>query len=131
MRKETGLIGALLLTLAVSASAGPCSGTSAPSGGARPASGSIEGVSISPNPWRSDRHNAQALRFAAAVALDQISVFTASGRWVRTLHCRCGEPFADWDLRNDAGQSVKSGIYVYLMRDVYGRQRRGSVAVVR
>ncbi|MBI4375668.1 MAG: hypothetical protein HY549_04370 [Elusimicrobia bacterium] len=48
------------------------------------------------------------------------------GRWVRTIPAEDG-----WDLNNDAGQKVASGLYLYLGTDGLGRRARGVLAVIR
>ena len=42
-----------------------------------------------------------------------IKIFTVSGHWVKTLN-PAGNTIA-WDLTNDSGDKVASGIYVYLI----------------
>ncbi|MBI4348898.1 MAG: hypothetical protein HY553_18820 [Elusimicrobia bacterium] len=97
----------------------------------RPQATGLEGVKITPNPWRSDRNGGQGVRFGASVGLQWVMVFSASGKWIRTLYCRCNETEKDWDLTNERGQPVRSGFYIYLIRDIHGRQARGTLAVLR
>ncbi|MBI5201269.1 MAG: hypothetical protein HY925_06755 [Elusimicrobia bacterium] len=125
---KTLLLAALLFAQALPAAA-QCSRSAA--AGLRPSSGNLEGVKVRPNPWRSDKNSGQTLKFGSSVGLQWVMVFNASGKWVRTLYCRCQETEKEWDLTNDVGQPVKSGIYVYLIRDVTGRQSRGTLAVLR
>ena len=114
------------------ASAAPCGKPAGAGAGVKaPLAGEVGNVAVYPNPWRSDRNRNQSVTFQAGAPLQHLMVFTASGRWVRNLDCSCGFPTATWDLTNDAGEPVKSGFYIYVMRDVNGRQSRGSLAVVR
>lgn len=132
MRLNSLPLSLLLVAVAAGASAAqPCRGPAPRPSGNKPAAGTVEGLSITPNPWRSDRSGNPLITFKAATGLRYVMLFTTSGRWVRTLHCLCAELERRWDLLNDAGQPVKSGIYVYLIRDVDGRQSRGTLAVLR
>ncbi len=127
---KTLLIALLFAGLAASPAAAQCRGGA--SGGVRPqAMNDLEGLKIMPNPWRSDKNGGQTIRFGASVGLQWVMVFNVAGKWVRTLYCTCQETEKEWDLLNDVGQPVRSGIYVYLIRDIYGRQRRGTLAVLR
>ena len=38
---------------------------------------------------------------------------------------------ASWDLANDKGDKVASGIYVYLITDGQGNKAKGKVAVIK
>jgi hypothetical protein len=90
-------------------------------------SGSASAMSVYPNPWRADRHQAP-VHFKPAPANATLKIFSVSGHHVRTLHESAGE--ITWDLQNDSGQNVASGIYLYLMTSNDG-EKRGKLAVVR
>ncbi len=84
---------------------------------------------IFPNPWRADRALVPSIHFDAVASGSSVTLFTASARFVKTV--RAEGTSADWDLTNDAGQSVASGLYFYLLTDPDGRQVRGPVSVIR
>jgi flagellar hook assembly protein FlgD len=66
---------------------------------------------VAPNPTRDATILAYALPRAGNVSL---VVLDASGRAVRTLASGplpAGPHTARWDLRNDAGRTVRSGVY--------------------
>lgn len=120
---------AVLVSAAGAASSQPCRGRGTRPSDSKPASGTITDLAITPNPWRSDRNSAQLIKFSAPSGLSSVLIYTAAGKWVRTIDCSC--LLGNWDLLNDAGQPVKSGVYIYVARDAAGRQARGTLAILR
>jgi hypothetical protein len=66
-----------------------------------------------------------------------IRIFTASGELLRTLKAN---QFASpggltgdvaWDLRNDRGRGVVSGIYLYQVETADGRTRKGKFVIIK
>lgn len=126
------ILSVLLSSAPLGAAAQPCRGPGArPSDGAKPAGGPVQGLRITPNPWRSDRNANSGLTFSVPAGLNSVMLYTAAGKWLRTLHCVCAQVTTTWDLTNDQGQPVKSGLYIYVVRDVTGRQSRGTLAVLK
>jgi hypothetical protein len=82
-----------------------------------------------PNPWRADRGYAQQITFDQLAGNTTIKIFTVSGHLVRTLGT--SSSLTTWDLNNDSGDRVASGIYIYLVTDDQGQQARGKVVVIR
>ncbi|MFA5975840.1 MAG: fibronectin type III domain-containing protein [Elusimicrobiota bacterium] len=94
------------------------------------ASGILDGVRAYPNPWRSDRHAASSgVTFDRLPAGSQVKLFTLSGRWAATLNETNQQ--AVWNLTNDNGKQVASGIYIYLVTDPQGNTKRGKLVVIR
>jgi hypothetical protein len=58
-----------------------------------------------------------------------MKLFTMSGHKVAELSESGGA--ATWNLKNDSGEKVASGIYVYLITDGRGAKVRGKVGIVR
>ena len=86
-------------------------------------------VRVYPNPWRKDKHDGNPMTFSGLVAGTTIKIFTVSGHKVKEL--QTNGPSVPWDLTNDSGDKVASGIYVYLMTDGQGDKVRGKLAVVK
>jgi hypothetical protein len=84
---------------------------------------------VSPNPWRSDRHSGVPITFDQLPPGSTVKIFTLSGRWVRTLDAPDG--FANWDRKNDDGDLVASGIYLYVFTGPQGDTTRGKLAIIR
>jgi len=85
-------------------------------------------VRVHPNPWRANVHGGQVITFDELPADSTIKIFTASAHWVRTLSAPAGS--ATWDLKNDSGDNVASGYYIYLVTNPQGKSR-GILAVIR
>ena len=92
-----------------------------------------------PNPWRSDRPNNGFITFDQMPPNSTVKIFTVSGHLVRTLTSTVSgtNVLASWDVKNDSGDKVASGVYVYLITvgdtgyGGNGQKLRGKVAVIR
>jgi hypothetical protein len=89
----------------------------------------LNGVKIHPSPWRSDLHSGHPITFDGLPANSTIKIFTVSGRWVKTISNANG--LATWDVKNDSGDMVASGLYIYLVTDDQGNKTHGKFAVIR
>jgi len=92
--------------------------------------GSALAVRVYPNPWRSDKHAAHpTITFAGLTVGTTIKLFTVSGHKVKEL--RTDGSMIPWDLTNDSGDKVASGIYLYVITDSAGDKVKGKVAIIR
>jgi len=85
-------------------------------------------VRVHPNPWRANLHAGQLVTFDELPADSTVKIFTSSAHWIRTLSAPAGS--ATWDLKNDSGDNVASGYYIYLVTNPQGKSR-GIVAIIR
>lgn len=84
---------------------------------------------VFPNPWRADRHAGAGVTIDGLPPSSEIRFFTLSGRWVRTVDAPAGR--ATWNLNDDAGRSVASGLYLYFVGAPGLERMRGTLIVVR
>ena len=85
---------------------------------------------VYPNPWRSDKHAAHpTITFAGLTIGTTIKLFTVSAHKVKEIHT--DGPSVGWDLTNDSGDKVASGIYLYVIVDSQGDKVRGKLAIVK
>jgi len=111
-----------------SAAATPPPGGNPPQGPVTP--GQTLSVRVYPNPWRSDKHGLHpSITFDGLVGNTTIKLFTVSGHKVKELST--SESKIDWDLTNDAGDKVASGVYLYVITDSQGDKVKGKVAVIK
>lgn len=89
----------------------------------------LAGVNVYPNPWRADLHRGRDVTFDQLTSDSQVRLFTVAGHWLKTLTAANGA--AAWNLTNDNGETVASGIYLYLITDGQGGKARGQVVVIR
>jgi hypothetical protein len=59
-----------------------------------------------------------------------LRLYTFTGRLVRTLEKDNTATTMAWDLHNDTGISVASGVYLYVIHDGYS-ETHGKVALIR
>ncbi len=91
-------------------------------------SADLSSIKVAPNPWRSDKYPGIPITFSQLSAGSTIKIFTISGHEVRKLS---GGPSVAWDLKNDSGDKVGSGIYIYLMTDPQGNKVKGKLAIIK
>jgi len=84
---------------------------------------------VYPNPWRSDKHSGNPITFGQLVVGGTIKIFTMSGHEVKEIPVTGST--MPWDLTNNSGAKVASGIYMYLITDGQGNKGKGKVAVIK
>jgi len=89
----------------------------------------LSSVRVYPNPWRSDRHGGKLVTFDNLAINSTIKIFTVSGHWVKTLPT--SSTSVTWDLTNDSGDKVASGLYVYLITSDGGQKKTGQIGVIK
>ncbi len=92
-------------------------------------SANLDQVRVYPNPWRSDRHAARSVTFDSLTIDTEIKIFTVSGHHVKTLPTSSSS--ITWDLTNESGDRVASGIYVYHLKAEGGAKKTGKVVVIK
>ena len=89
----------------------------------------LSNVVVFPSPWDTRKDAGLPLTFSGMTDPATVKIFTLSGFWIRTLQGTKGT--ASWDLKNDAGQNVASGLYLYLITDSTGDKAKGKFGVIR
>jgi hypothetical protein len=84
---------------------------------------------VHPNPWRSDRDSAFNVTIDNLPAASTVKIFTASGHLARSLTAAVDH--VDWDLRNDSGDKVASGLYPYLIQTPSGEKKTGQLVIIK
>jgi len=90
--------------------------------------GTLDAVRVYPNPWRSDRHTRE-ITFDGLSLGATVKIFNTAGHLVREL--TPSGTTARWDRKNSSGDTVASGIYIFLIKDALGGERRGKLAIVK
>jgi len=88
----------------------------------------VTSVRVYPDPWRADLHSNLLITFDHMALHSTIKIFTVAGRLVRTLDADSGS--ATWDRKNDSGDRVASGVYLYLLTDGQGNETKGKLAII-
>jgi len=90
---------------------------------------SLSGATVAPNPWDTRLHTGNDIRFLNLTDPATVKIFTVAGHWVRTVKASGG--MATWDLKNDNGENVASGIYLYLITNDTDDKARGKLVIIR
>ena len=86
------------------------------------------GVRVFPNPWRSDQDSDVNIIFDNLTPGATVKIFDMAAHWVRTLTVPVNQ--VPWDRRNDNGDEVASGMYIYLITQQTG-QTRGKLTIIK
>jgi len=102
----------------------------------RSAASNVENVIVVPNPYRGrerwDAPGSNRVQFMNVPADVRVRIFTIAGDLVRELLKT--DPTSgnlDWDLKNQQGESVASGIYMYHVLSGQGYESKGHFVIVR
>ncbi|HVO33790.1 MAG TPA: T9SS type A sorting domain-containing protein, partial [Elusimicrobiota bacterium] len=90
---------------------------------------STTGARVYPDPWRANQQPDIPITFDQMTTQGTLKIFTVSGHLVRSMPISNG--LARWDLTNDSGDKVGSGIYLYLVTSADDSQTRGKFAIIR
>jgi hypothetical protein len=88
----------------------------------------LSNVRAYPNPFRVDQHTVREIKFDQMPNESTVKIFTVSGQLVKSLDATTGQ--ATWNLQNDSGETVASGVYLYLVTDSQGHEHKGKLAVL-
>ena len=78
------------------------------------------GVVAYPNPFSLGRHNNLTF-WGTGVPYAEIRIFTLTGELVKTLTEKYDTSNLSWDGRNEKGDKVARGIYIYVVKDSTGK----------
>ncbi len=90
----------------------------------------LANVVVFPNPYKSKEKNTQRITFARLTQQAEIRIYTLNGELVTTLSKDDLKPVMTWNLKNNSGQPVASGIYIYVIKNGT-EQKRGKVVLLR
>ncbi|MDI6809683.1 MAG: T9SS type A sorting domain-containing protein [Candidatus Eisenbacteria bacterium] len=101
-----------------------------------PAKSDLQSVWVVPNPCRPDTPwnvgSQSKVQFVNLPQKATIKIYTPAGDHVRTLvHSSSTGGTTSWDLSNDSGRQVSSGIYLYLITTDAGEEIQGRFVIIR
>ena len=85
---------------------------------------------IYPNPVRTSQGN-DKVTFANLTNNVMIRIFKTNGDLVREINATDTNGTVTWDLTNDNGNQVASGIYIYLITNELSQKSKGKLAIIR
>ncbi|MEW6606225.1 MAG: carboxypeptidase regulatory-like domain-containing protein [bacterium] len=87
----------------------------------------LEKAFVYPNPYYADRHD--CIYFDRLTENSVIRIFTIAGELVKEIRVESSPQ--KWDVRNESGNRVASGIYIYLIKDPAGNKKVGKLGILR
>ncbi len=94
------------------------------------AASDLSALNVFPNPVRVYNGDS-AVNFDNVTEQLKLVVFDLNGRTVRELEIENSGGRYVWDLSNDEGSKVASGVYFYVVANHSGEKRRGKLAIIR
>ncbi|MFH1896761.1 MAG: T9SS type A sorting domain-containing protein [Candidatus Desantisbacteria bacterium] len=88
----------------------------------------LNGVIAYPSPCVTSKHGYQ-ITFANLSENATIKIYNIAGELVRTIEAK--NPMEIWNLQNDSGEVIASGIYIYLATDPKSHKKVGKLAIVK
>jgi len=98
---------------------------------------SVEDVYVAPNPykgsapWLRAQEVGDKIMFLNVPRRARITIYTLSGDKVISLENKTGEGGVEWNLLNEKGLKVVSGVYIYKVEDEKGNYKIGKFMILR
>jgi hypothetical protein len=89
----------------------------------------VEAAFAYPVPFR-PRRGDSTITFGDLSQRATVRIFSASGRWVKTLEETDGDGELVWDVKDEDGDSLPSGVYFFLVESS-AEKKRGKLVIVR
>ncbi len=86
-------------------------------------------MKVYPNPYKPSKGHA-TVKFANITEEKAIKIYTLTGELVRDINEVSGSVY-EWDTRNESGEELASGIYLYLVTSGSGEKETGRIVIVR
>ena len=91
----------------------------------------LNNVVVYPNPFKQGELINGFVTFANITADVQIKIYTIAGELVDEINLANTTGSARWDCKNKKGESVASGVYLYVMKNSVGEKKTGKVVIIR
>jgi hypothetical protein len=89
---------------------------------------SFGNVRVYPNPWRADKPTA-GITFDGLSDNSTVKIFDIAAHAVRTF--TTSNASYTWDMTNESGDKVASGVYLYLVTNNQGQKVRGKFSIIK
>lgn len=134
---QTHTGGTLSATLSVAQSVGSSGATGGSigmtggfTGGAVPTAASdLASAHAFPVPFRPSRGHTK-ITFTDLTPEADLLIYTISGELVKTINKKNATAAIDWDARNDKGEDLASGVYVFIIKSS-GSTKKGKLMIIR
>jgi hypothetical protein len=81
---------------------------------------------IYPNPVNFSKAVRNTMKFENLPQNTKIEIYDVTGRIIRSI---TGSDKVEWDGKNESGESVSMGLYIYLLTDGNGNKKTGKIGV--
>ena len=70
------------------------------------------------------------IRFIGLTQTAKIIIYTLSGEIVKTIDKSDSNDYIDWDVKNEKGNNVFSGVYLYIIKNTF-ETKKGKLMIIR
>ncbi len=81
-----------------------------------------------PNPYKGNYFS--GITFDSLTEGSKIKIYTLSGQLIKEIEVS-DEGMVFWDVKNEQGKKIASGIYIYLIVDEKGNKKTGKIAIIK
>jgi hypothetical protein len=85
-------------------------------------------VKVYPNPYVFKENESITFSISEATG-GEVKIYTISGKLVKKLQMGTGESEVNWDVLNEEGNNIKSGLYIYSITDAEGNRKTGKIVI--
>jgi hypothetical protein len=83
---------------------------------------------VYPSPYSPLRGSSMRFSIDSTVG-GEVKIYTLSGKLVKKLLIASGESDVNWDVLNEDGNSITTGLYIYSIIDADGNKKTGKIAI--
>ncbi len=90
----------------------------------------VEKAYAYPNPCKI-KNNCFAITFTKLSYECEISIYNIAGEKVKTIRKKSNTEKESWDLKDESGSNVASGLYIFYIKDSFGVVKTGKIIIIR
>jgi hypothetical protein len=90
----------------------------------------VEDAYAFPNPCNL-KNRCYGVTFTRLTLKCEIMIFSISGQKVYTINKNSNNASIGWDLKDNGGRIVSSGLYIFYIKDDKGNKRKGKLVIIR
>lgn len=87
-------------------------------------------IKVYPNPYREGKTSFTIITFDSLPEMAVIKIYTLGGLLVKEIKVPDGGEVV-WDIKNNDGKKIASGVYIYFITDKKGNKKSGKIAIIR
>lgn len=94
----------------------------------------LQNAHVFPNPYKPDSNgpfDAHFITFTGLTPQADIKIYDISGELVASIQHNSGNKEYQWDVLNDYGKKLASGVYIFYITNSNGQKKTGKFSIIR